>query len=74
MRQKRYEIGNSFSMKELDGSPMISGNTARYIRNNTMEKLRLKGLFHISVTRGGSDFTMGSVVRLESFGKILGTN
>ena len=33
-----------------------------------------KGLFHVSVTRGGSEYTMGRVVRLESSGEISGVN
>ena len=36
-----------------------------------MEKPRLKGLFHVSDTRKGSDYTMRMVDRLESSGEIL---
>ena len=41
-----------------------------------MEKLRLKGLFHVKVldTRGECDYTVGRVVRLESSGEILRAN
>ena len=39
-----------------------------------MYKPGLKGIFHVSATRGGSDYTMGRVVRLESSGEILGAN
>ena len=39
-----------------------------------MQKPRLKGLFSVSDTHGGSDYTMGRVVRLESSGKILRVN
>ena len=39
-----------------------------------MEKPRLKGLFHVSDTRGGGDYIKGSVVRLESSDEILGAD
>ena len=39
-----------------------------------MEKPKLKGLIHVTNTRGGSDFTMGRVVRLESSSEILGAD
>ena len=39
-----------------------------------MEKPRLKGLFHVSDTRGGDDNTVGRVVKLESSREILGAN
>ena len=39
-----------------------------------MEKPKLKGLFHVSDTRGGDDYTMGRVVMLESSGEILAAN
>jgi len=39
-----------------------------------MDKPRLKGLLHVSDTRGGSDYTMGRVVRLENASEILGAN
>ena len=37
-----------------------------------MEELRLETLFHVSNIRGGSDYTVGLFVRLESSGGILG--
>ena len=39
-----------------------------------MEKPRLKELFHVSDNRAGSDYTTGTVVRLECSGEILGAN
>ena len=39
-----------------------------------MEKPRLKILFHVSDTRGRSDYTVGRVVRLENSGEIMGAN
>ena len=39
-----------------------------------MSKPRLKGLIHVSATRGGSDYAMGRVVRLENSGEILGAD
>ena len=39
-----------------------------------MEKPSLKGWFHVSDTRGGGDYTMARIVRLESSGEILGAN
>ena len=39
-----------------------------------MEKPRLKDLFHVSYTRGGSDYSVERVVRLENYGEILGAN
>ena len=37
-------------------------------------KLRLRGLFHVSDTRDGGDYTMVRVVRFESSDQILGAN
>ena len=34
----------------------------------------MKGFFHVSDTRGESDYTMGRVVRLENSGEIFGAN
>ena len=31
-------------------------------------------MFHVSVTRGGSDYILGKDIRLENSGKILGSN
>ena len=39
-----------------------------------MEKSRLKGIFLASDNRGGGDYTVGRVVRLERSGEILGAN
>ena len=39
-----------------------------------MEKPRLKGLFQVSDTRGGVDYTMGRIVKLDNSGEILGAN
>ena len=39
-----------------------------------MQKPGLKSLFHVSATRGGSDYAMIRVVRLESSGEILEAN
>ena len=39
-----------------------------------MEKSRLKGLFHVSDTREGGDYILGSVVRLQISCKILVAN
>ena len=36
-----------------------------------MYKPGLKGLLYVSATRGGSDYTMGRVVRLESSDKLI---
>ena len=34
----------------------------------------IEGLFHVSATLGGKDYTMGRVIKLESSSEILGTN
>ena len=39
-----------------------------------MQKPGLKGLFYVSVARGGSDYTIGRVVMLKSSGEILEAN
>ena len=39
-----------------------------------MEEPRSEGLNHVSEIRGGGDYTVGRVVRLEGSGEILGTN
>ena len=39
-----------------------------------MEKPRLKGLFHVSDTREGCDYTVGMIDGFESSGEILGAN
>ena len=64
--QKGSGIGNGFSMKGLDGNPIIVGgyNTVRQIRSNTMKK----------PTRWRGDYIVGRVVRLESSDKILEAN
>ena len=41
---------------------------------DTVEKPIMKGLFHVFDTRGGGDYIMGRVVRLESSGKMLVEN
>ena len=58
----------------LDGGFIFSSrkNIVRYIRVDMMEPLRLEGFFHVSDTRGGGDYTVERVVRLESSGEILG--
>ena len=75
MSWKRFGIENSFSMKELDGGPIIKGewNTARQIRSKKLKKPRLKGFHLVSDNRGG----WGYIVRrvwLETSGEILGDN
>ena len=49
-------------MKELDGGAIIRGAIM-------MEKPRVKGFSIVSDTRGGGDYTVGKVVRLESSGE-----
>ena len=68
------EILNRFIMKGPDGGPIIRGmlKTVRLIRSNTMQKIRLKGLFHVSYTRGGGDYTVRRVVRLKNSCEMLG--
>ena len=39
-----------------------------------MQKPGLKRLLHVSATRGGSDYIMGGVGRLENSGEMLGAN
>ena len=51
-----------------DRIPLYRYGETQYIKPG------LKGLFNDSATRGGSDYTMRRVVRLESSGEILGAN
>ena len=44
-----------------------------YVEQHNVET-GMKGLLHVSATRGGSAYDMGRVVRLESSGEILGAN
>ena len=74
MSYERYEFGNNFSMKELDGGPIIRGkkNTVRLIRGNTMKKSRLQVFFMSLITLILQ--IVGRVVRLEISSEILEAN
>ena len=53
------------------GDRRKKGQTGTYNQwlEKTIEKPRLKGLFHVSDTRGKSDYTMGMFVGLENSAK-----
>ena len=55
-------------MKGHESGPIIRGkeNTIQQILGNTIEEFKLKGVFHVSDTRGGGDYIVGRVAMLES--------
>ena len=71
MGQKRF--GNGFSMKRLVGDPITEGVEYGLIDTEQHNK-ECNTLFHVSDTRGGGDYTVGSVHRLESSWEILRVN